>query len=101
MGKSRGHIPLRTCVSCGSKRAKKDLLRLLADKEGMLVVDLKGKGNGRAVYSCEKSECLNSLLKNRRLERLLRNDRKIIVDINIILPLIESENREHLSDLLL
>ena len=74
MGKGRGHIPIRTCVSCGAKRPKKDLVRLVLDKEGRLVKDYSGRAQGRGAYVCEKESCMEKLSKNRRLGALFRKD---------------------------
>lgn len=74
MGKSRGHIPIRTCISCGAKRPKKDLVRLSSDKEGRLVKDYSHKMNGRGAYVCDKESCMERLPGNRLLGRLFRKE---------------------------
>ena len=43
-------IPLRTCVVTGEKLDKRDLLRIVKNKEGEVRVDLTGKMNGRGAY---------------------------------------------------
>ena len=40
-------IPYRTCSVTGEKLEKKDLLRIVRNKEGEVFVDLTGKKNGR------------------------------------------------------
>ncbi len=75
MGKDKGHIPVRTCVSCGAKRSRYDLIRLLPDKEGRLVNDVSGKMHGRGAYVCKTGYCLERLSGNRRIRRLFRTDR--------------------------
>ena len=79
MGKGRGHIPIRTCVSCGSKREKGDLIRLSLDKEGRLLKVDSGKNFGRGAYVCREMSCRKRLLKNKRLSRLFRSDGTITV----------------------
>ena len=37
-----GHIPLRTCVICGSKTGKRELIRIVATPEGPVVIDPTG-----------------------------------------------------------
>jgi predicted RNA-binding protein YlxR (DUF448 family) len=74
MGKGKGHIPIRTCVSCGAKRPKKELIRLGLDKEGRLVKDCSLNIHGRGVYVCEDISCMGNLQGNRRLSILLRKD---------------------------
>lgn len=43
-------IPLRTCVVTREKLEKKDLIRVVKDKDGNISVDLTGKANGRGIY---------------------------------------------------
>lgn len=66
MGKDRSHTPIRTCVSCGAKRSKNELIRLVLDAEAQLVRDDQGKGQGRGAYVCKSKFCREQLLKNRR-----------------------------------
>ena len=84
MGKGKGHIPVRTCISCGSKRAKNDLIRLSLDKEGRLVLDISGNMHGRGAYVCKSRSCQEQLSGNRRLNKLFRTDRVITVNTELI-----------------
>ena len=43
-------IPLRTCVVTNEKYPKKDLLRIVKTPDNEIMVDLKGKMNGRGAY---------------------------------------------------
>lgn len=72
MGKGKDHIPFRTCLSCGSKRDKRDLLRLARVKEGEIIRDDRGNMPGRGAYVCKDETCQNRLLKNRRIQRAFR-----------------------------
>lgn len=76
--KGKGHIPLRTCISCGSKQAKNNLIRVLLDENARLIIDSKGTGQGRASYVCRKNDCVGNLSKNRKLNRSLRTEKKIL-----------------------
>jgi predicted RNA-binding protein YlxR (DUF448 family) len=79
MGRSRCHVPIRTCISCGSKGSKKDLIRLIPDMEGRLMKDLSGSMHGRGAYVCVTGDCLERLSKNKRLNRIFRTKRAITV----------------------
>ena len=48
--------PVRTCIACREEFDKKDLLRIVKDKEGNISVDVTGKANGRGAYICKKAE---------------------------------------------
>ena len=63
-------IPMRTCVITREKLPKKDLLRVVKDKEGNISVDITGKANGHGVYIKKDMEVLNTLKKKKSLQRL-------------------------------
>jgi predicted RNA-binding protein YlxR (DUF448 family) len=79
MGKAKGHVPVRTCVSCGTKQAKRDLIRLLVNGAGQVVRDDQGKAQGRGAYVCKNKSCCEQLTKNRRLGRRFRIGKAITV----------------------
>ncbi len=62
-------IPQRTCIGCNSKKDKKDLIRVVKNKDGVISVDLTGKKEGRGVYICKTEECLNKAIKNKKMSR--------------------------------
>lgn len=64
-------IPQRTCMACQEKKAKRDLVRIVRSPEGEISVDLTGKKPGRGAYICPNLECLNKVIKSKRLERSL------------------------------
>jgi predicted RNA-binding protein YlxR (DUF448 family) len=77
--KGNVHIPIRTCISCGSKRAKCLLVRLALDNENRLIKDGAAGIKGRGAYVCDMRSCVEQLLKNKRLNRQFRTDRAISV----------------------
>lgn len=66
------HIPQRTCIACRQSRDKKDLVRLVYSKDGIVEVDLSAKKSGRGVYLCPKRDCWELGLKGTRMEYALR-----------------------------
>ena len=72
MERGKGHVPIRTCVSCGAKRGKKELSRLKLDAKGLLVRDVGGEGQGRGAYVCLSKPCWDSLAKGNRLSRAFK-----------------------------
>ena len=48
---------------------KRELVRIVRNKEGEISVDLTGKKPGRGAYICKSIECLNKAQKAKRLER--------------------------------
>ena len=54
-------IPERTCVVTKEKTQKKDLLRVVRDKEGNVSIDETGKSNGRGAYLKKDAEVMSKL----------------------------------------
>lgn len=66
-------IPLRTCMGCNEKKPKKELVRIVKNKEGQISLDKTGKAQGRGAYICESAECLEKVIKSKRLEKVLES----------------------------
>ncbi len=66
--------PERTCIVCNKQTEKKDLLRIVKSKEGIIEADLTGKKNGRGAYICKNEECLNKLIKTKKLEKAFKQE---------------------------
>ena len=64
-------IPQRTCMGCNQKKDKKDLIRIVKNKDNIINVDKTGKLEGRGAYICDNIECLEKVIKSKRLERVL------------------------------
>lgn len=64
-------IPLRRCVVTKEQLPKKELLRIVRDKEGNVCVDLTGKANGRGAYIKKDIEVLKIAKDKKILERAL------------------------------
>ena len=64
-------IPLRTCMGCNEKKPKKELVRIVKDKENNIFIDKTGKKEGRGAYICENINCLEKVIKTKRLEKSL------------------------------
>ena len=56
MAKTR-HAPERSCVACGLKLPKQQLVRVVRTPNGMVMVDRGGKAAGRGAYLCWSAPC--------------------------------------------
>ena len=63
------NIPQRTCIGCNEVKNKNELIRIVKNKEGNIFVDKTGKANGRGAYICNNIECLEKMIKTKKLER--------------------------------
>ena len=62
-------IPQRTCIGCREKKDKKELIRIVKDKEGNITLDRTGRANGRGAYICDNIQCLEKAIKTKALAR--------------------------------
>ena len=67
-------IPLRRCVVTKEQLPKKELLRIVKDKDGNVTVDTTGKANGRGAYIKKDIEVLNIAKDKKILERALETN---------------------------
>lgn len=68
----RKHVPQRTCVACRATRPKRELIRVVRTPEGEVVVDERGKRNGRGAYLCAQRVCWEEALRRGRLDAALQ-----------------------------
>lgn len=82
-------LPQRSCIGCNIKKDKKELIRVVKDKDGYISIDKTGKANGRGAYICNNVQCLEKAIKSKRLERtfeksintqIYENLRGVIID---------------------
>lgn len=64
-------IPLRKCVVTNERLPKKELIRIVKNKEGLVKVDLTGKLNGRGAYLKRNKAVFLKAQKTKKLERHL------------------------------
>lgn len=62
----------RMCICCRQMKDKRELLRVVKNKEGEIFVDPTGKKNGRGAYVCKDVECLKKLKKNKVLNKTFK-----------------------------
>ena len=88
----------RRCMACNTVRNKYELIRIVRMPNGEILIDKKGKLNGRGAYICKDISCLEKVIKNNRIGKVLNIniDNKIYEDIRgvIIDNEIEKQNSE-------
>lgn len=68
------HVPMRTCVICREKEAKRNFIRIVRTPEGQIEIDPTGKKNGRGAYLCTRFACWERATTSNALERALRTE---------------------------
>ncbi|MCR5011552.1 MAG: YlxR family protein [Lachnospiraceae bacterium] len=62
-------IPQRTCMGCGEAKNKSELVRIVRTLEGGIILDVRGRADGRGAYVCRNAECMKKLRKRNGLAR--------------------------------
>ena len=62
-------IVQRMCMGCNNKKDKRELIRIVLNKNGEITIDKTGKLEGRGAYICDNIECLEKVIKTKRLEK--------------------------------
>lgn len=63
------HVPERSCVACGAKMPKAQLVRIVRTGQGPIIVDNNGRESGRGAYLCHIPECWDRAIGKGALER--------------------------------
>lgn len=66
-------------MGCNVKKDKKEFIRIVKNKEGQISIDRTGKAQGRGAYICDNIECLEKVIKSKRIEKIF--DMKISEEI--------------------
>lgn len=61
--------PMRMCLGCGEMKPKRELIRVVRQKDDTIALDATGKMAGRGAYICPSAACLSHAQKARRLEK--------------------------------
>ena len=62
-------IPMRMCLGCNEMKSKREMIRVVHQKDGTILLDATGKQAGRGAYICPQLACLQMARKARRLEK--------------------------------
>lgn len=67
-------VPLRQCIGCLTSKPKKELIRVVKNKNGEIKIDFTGKAAGRGAYICNDIECLKKMRKKRALNKAFQQE---------------------------
>ena len=71
MSKKR-KIPQRKCIVTNELKPKKEMIRIVRNKEGEVFIDPTGKQNGRGAYISIDKEVFEEAEKNNVLEKVFK-----------------------------
>ncbi len=66
-------IPERTCIGCGQKKEKANLIRIVHAQDDTYSIDPTGRKNGRGAYICNDPACLDKAIKRKALDRAFKD----------------------------
>jgi predicted RNA-binding protein YlxR (DUF448 family) len=87
---ARKKVPMRKCVATGEMKPKKELIRIVRSKEGIVSIDPTGKKAGRGAYLTLNKECI--LLAKKK--NILAHHLKAEVDDSIYEELLQLAEKE-------
>jgi len=65
------HIPERKCIGCQGRFPKSELIRVVRQPSGEVVLDTTSRAQGRGAYLCKSEGCLTAAHKKGRLRTAL------------------------------
>lgn len=83
-------IPMRRCLGCYESKPKNELIRIVKNKDGEINLDKTGKKQGRGAYICYDRECLEKVIKGKKIDKEF--------DVSISEDIYENLRREFDSD---
>ena len=60
---------MRMCLGCQEMKPKRELIRVVKNKENEISIDFVGKKPGRGAYICRDLSCFKKARKEKRLEK--------------------------------
>lgn len=60
---------MRMCLGCQEMKPKKELIRVVKNKEDEISIDFVGKKPGRGAYICKNVSCFEKARKGKRFEK--------------------------------
>ncbi len=65
-------IPMRMCIVCHNMVDKRELIRIIRNKDGEYSLDTTLKANGRGAYICNNPECFAKMIKTKALNKAFK-----------------------------
>lgn len=81
---NRNKVPLRECISCGEKKPKADMMRIVitrseGDGGAERSLDESGRARGRGAYICRDPECIKTAVE----KGLISEEERIELDASM------------------
>ncbi len=70
---NKKHVPMRRCAGCMQSKPKSELVRIV-DRGDSIAVDRTMRMNGRGMYICPDTGCLEAAWKKNAVKRNFKRD---------------------------
>ena len=71
------HVPMRTCLVCGQRGPKREMLRIVRCSDGSVQIDEAERINGRGCYICLERAKIDSKKLQGKIKRALKLERDV------------------------
>lgn len=68
------HEPERTCIVCRKKSTKDNFFKIIVNKNGEISVCADSHACGRGLYICKDGSCIDNLIKQKSLSKVLKRN---------------------------
>ena len=65
---------LRMCIACREMKDKRQLIRIVKNKDNEIFIDSTGKKNGRGAYICKNETCISKMQKQKLLNKTFKTN---------------------------
>mgnify|MGYP002801093301 CR=1 FL=1 len=65
---------LRMCIACREMKDKRQLVRIVKNKDNEIFIDSTGKKNGRGAYICKNETCISKMQKQKLLNKTFKTN---------------------------
>ncbi len=74
------HVPMRTCILCGDKNPKQDMLRIVRIDNDTITIDEQSSRKGRGSYVCLDAAAFDARKIDDKIKRALKLQEEIPKD---------------------
>jgi len=68
-------LPFRKCIGCDNVKNRADMIRIMKLYDtGEIKVNPSSRHFGRSLYICYNIECVNKILKKKRLQKIIKRE---------------------------
>jgi len=66
-------LPFRKCIGCANIKERAEMIRIMKLYDtGEIIINPKSMHFGRSFYICYNIECINKILKKKKLQKILK-----------------------------